>query len=438
MKKLKKLKDYTICRIQFCLLLITSFFLFTSCSSFLTLFKNEPKYKLRKVNEEQHYCQKKQSINVVHKNKNFVLNFESILKKSKKYNLNFNEQAVLWSLFQLVFSPSDTTTNARFQVVLGNKDQLKIFDFNKKDPRLKLDETYLEGLKILLKEIKSNKSLTKMLNIAQEIFPDDVEVDFNLADYINTNQSNLMRNSSTKKSFFKAKSPLQPGETFRRIHFNKLKNKIKVTKKLTSIQAPLFNLNLDKNSSHSSEIKCNMDLNLYGKSIFLIDKKSLKSNVFSIYSDDGSFFVGISTISPNWDSKNLGYLVKSEEISKPQPICILKNQENKKTIIISFNDRDPGQHIYHLLQYGLASASNDEEFFEFIKYPRHQFLLNPPRLIYESKRGSSKQLQSLLKLNFPVYNASELAEIWILNQNNNQSSLITDDRSKTYQSCQKK
>jgi hypothetical protein len=429
----KKRKDFIILNTRF-LSLILSLFTLSGCSSFLNLFKNEPNYKLKPTVEKQHYCYKKNKLNIAHQNKDIVKTFEKIhLNISKKYRFSFSEKAVLWSLLQLAFSPNNTSPSSRFQVILGNKESFKIFDFNKKDPRLKLNQTFLDGLQMILKSSRSNRSLRQILSIAQNEFPLDVEVDDTLARFIQNNRAQLQKSRYTRKAFFKAKNPLQPGETFRRLNFDKLNKLIKKTNH-RSQQAPLFPIELPSEITQGSEVDCNMDLNLYARSIYLLDKEKKNNNIFALYTDSGEFFIGITTLSPNWKPLYSNYLISSEQVSKPQPICILKKEFNKKAVVISFKDRDPGQHIFHLLQYGLTSARENNEFFEFIKYPRHQFLLSPPRLTFESSRGSTKQLQSLLKLNFPVYNASSLAEVWVFNQMGS-SSLITDDRNHTYQSC---
>lgn len=406
----------------------------SSCSSLIGLFDDEPEYELIKSKAAQHYCVEKKSINFAHQSEDKVRLFENIHQKlNKKYKLNFIETSVLWSLFHLAHSPHNTSPSARFQIIMGDGKTNTIYDFNKTDPRLKLENTYLQGLHQILKVKKNKRSLNFLLDIAQNSFPSNLEVNSELAEFISSFQDQLLQNPTTKRNFFKANNPLQPGETFKRVNFNQFKDlKFSKTKKIP--EAPRFLLETGPEINNGSEIECNMDLNLYNSSIYLLNRNTLSNNVFSVYSKSGTYFIGITSFTPDWEKSRKGINIQSKKINKPEAICIINKEELKSTIVASLNGRDPGQHIFHLLQYGLTSSQSDQDYFEFIRYPRHQFLLNPPRLVYESSRGSKKQLQSILKMNFPVYNAQSLAEVWIMNQNP-MPSLITDNRNPTYQSC---
>jgi hypothetical protein len=103
--------------------------------------------------------------------------------------------------------------------------------------------------------------------------------------------------------------------------------------------------------------------------------------------------------------------------------------------MVSSYDRDPGQHLYHLLKYIKYRKMNISELDRLIKYPRHLFLTSPIRLLLESTRSSEKQLEDLLKLNIPIYHAPELGKIWIHLNSSKSFGFILDERRKDHISC---
>jgi hypothetical protein len=50
------------------------------------------------------------------------------------------------------------------------------------------------------------------------------------------------------------------------------------------------------------------------------------------------------------------------------------------------------------------------------------------RLIIESNRSRNEQIENLLKLNLPIYNAEKLGNIWAYASMGNLSRYIIDDR----------
>ncbi|MCO4756273.1 MAG: hypothetical protein KC478_17460, partial [Bacteriovoracaceae bacterium] len=89
---------------------------------------------------------------------------------------------------------------------------------------------------------------------------------------------------------------------------------------------------------------------------------------------------------------------------------------------------DPGQHIYHMMGYGLKSSSSPKEISELVTFSRHLFLEDPTRLVFESNRSSKQQLEGLLKLNLPIYNARKLGNVWSYFADEDDNDFVIDDR----------
>ena len=104
-------------------------------------------------------------------------------------------------------------------------------------------------------------------------------------------------------------------------------------------------------------------------------------------------------------------------------------------ILASSNSRDPGQHLYHLIEYGLQEMNEIQKLDGLLKFSRHLFLKNPIRLILESERSSANQLTELLKLNMPIYNSEKLGKIWGYLKVKKKQHFIIDNRRSGEISC---
>ncbi|MCO4795058.1 MAG: hypothetical protein KC493_15180, partial [Bacteriovoracaceae bacterium] len=67
--------------------------------------------------------------------------------------------------------------------------------------------------------------------------------------------------------------------------------------------------------------------------------------------------------------------------------------------------------------------------------PRHLFLQNPNRLLYESEKGSKDQLANFLKLDFPIYHKQNLGLVYGHALVKNKNSFILDHRGRGAQNC---
>jgi hypothetical protein len=229
------------------------------------------------------------------------------------------------------------------------------------------------------------------------------------------------------RHLFKLKNPLRVGETY------VLKETYFKHKSLSksNIKPPLFHLNLSKKEEY--KLQCNFDPGLYQNEIYILRKEKDIYNTFALNDSDGNFFIG-HTITKN----GLQDSIKNQS-HHPAPIC--QYQDNQKDItLLAFNSKDPAQIMYHLINYDIFTANSSKEVIEYLNFPRHEILNNPNRIIFESKRSSTKQLEYFLSLNFPVYHSPSLGEIWSFFKKKEKKyhQYISDNRSPAAQSCLKK
>jgi hypothetical protein len=127
-------------------------------------------------------------------------------------------------------------------------------------------------------------------------------------------------------------------------------------------------------------------------------------------------------------------LFYGESKVRSSAVCMIENQDNR---IWTFSNlsRDPGQHLFHLIRYGLARTKSTAEVDKLIRHSRHLFLSDPVRLAIESHRSRKDQIENLLKLNLPIYNAEKLGNIWAYTFFNSRGRFIIDDRNPGSYSC---
>jgi hypothetical protein len=120
-------------------------------------------------------------------------------------------------------------------------------------------------------------------------------------------------------------------------------------------------------------------------------------------------------------------LFKGESKVRSSAVCVIENSADK-IWAFSNQSRDPGQHLFHLVRYGLPRSQNLSEIDRLIRHSRHLFLSDPVRLIIESGRSRGDQIENLLKLNLPIYNAEKLGNIWSYSSIKGVSRFIIDER----------
>jgi hypothetical protein len=361
--------------------------------------------------------------------------FLSKLKKKKVY-LTSIEKSVLWAIAQFNVAPILSTPTARLQLVMGKPGNLKYYDFSgsKKNPdQLKpYPLPYLYGLKRIL-QIHGQKSLKQLARLYDLHYPNQFFVSKELELFLAKHQKQIKRQPTLKKYYVRGDELLQENERLQKIKIVPLLNLYERYQKRFNYQTS--SKLLPYSGKSPTTINCNFDLQSYEKSVFLIKDKPVQSYLFGYQTKN---FVFMASSSQSFDkTRPIGKtpLFMGESLSEKTSICSIKKNAQEQIWLFSENSRDPGQHIYHLIKYGLINVKNIQQLDKMLRFSRHLFLSNPLRLIYESQRGSEKQLNRLLQLNFPIYNSDKLGNIWAFYLNQNNKNLIIDSRNQGTLSC---
>ncbi len=417
-----KLKAYTILINR--IILLFTLFLSVSCSTYITYLEKEEVSHIHEIPKEETplYCpiKSRPKYNIIHESQFGIEEFTHILNSLDRSSskLNITELALLYTLYNSVVRPDATNWNSRLQFYINQGKNQYYYDFHD-------DELNFEKAIQTFKQLKiSNVSAENLKSLALRYFPRKLTVQKKFSSYLEKYSDKL--HPQHKKKYFRLGKALQKGETFtaQLSGLSLTKKKFKAKSK-----APLFSI------SNSKSSQCNFDSKLYDSGIFIIHNEDLNENVFGIIQDNGDFaMIASSTggiIQANAKLTQSSFSVPKFNI----PLCHYKDA-NREIINISYASRDSGQLLHHLNQYQYFNSSSYEELIQYTSYARHLFLTNPPRMLYETKRGTPQELNNFLALNFPVYHAKSIGIIHsIAKFNNGPFSFIEDERGNTYQSC---
>jgi hypothetical protein len=354
--------------------------------------------------------------------------FNLFLKEiGSKKAFKFVDKAVLWSLLQMNLRPDLSSPTAKLQVLIKINDK---FDYLNSYAETKSKYPYLNGLNHLLKKYNSRYSLNQLATILDFHFKKTLFVSKEFQLFLEEHKKDILLNPISKKNFVRGDETLKENERIPRLNFSKTVRLI--NKKKNSVNSFLFTY---KNQSKLTP-KCNFDMSLYNDSLFLINDTPVKSHIFGFKNDKNTFMAVSSQRLNKLSLIGNTILFKGESNIRSASICSFEHENSKRLLwLISTNSRDPGQHLFHLMQYGLDNIKSVNELNSMLMFSRHQFLKNPVRLIIESRRSSETQLNELLKLNIPIYNAKKLGKVWGYYQDKNKSTFVLDDRRKGHLEC---
>lgn len=338
-------------------------------------------------------------------------------------NLDIIDHLMLWSLIQLQLRPDQSSPTARLQTLINYKDDVQYFDFFSE--KSEDQYPYLFGLEWILKKFNKRQTLDYYAGIIQSRFKNQLKVSEDLERFLSKNKELIKADKQLALYYFRGTEVLKKEESTPEIKLSRI---LAEYKKVRNKQDVIINTTLHPfSTTKGQEGYCNYDFNLYQNSIFLIDKTLPVSNIFGLSQGRNAFLSSSSQTfkeaKPLFDQP----IFKGISKVRSSAICSIQNNETK-IWTISNESRDPGQHLFHLIKYGLPQAGSVQEVDRLLKHSRHLFLADPIRLIIESDRSDQDQIQNLLKLNVPIYHAENLGNIWGYVRTDKESRFIKDER----------
>ncbi|MCO4755021.1 MAG: hypothetical protein KC478_11110, partial [Bacteriovoracaceae bacterium] len=384
-------------------------FLTSGCAYFVnTLDKNRLSQELStyRPSDKKLYCEEPASMQLVNSNKESQKAFKSFLRTSKN-RFSFADKVVLWSLIQMNLRPDLASPTSKLQLFVESKDGFDYFHFYSKQ---RDSYPYIYGLKHILKKYKSRYTLEKLASFIDARFPAIYTVGKDFDAFLSKNKLALLKDPSFKRRYMRADETLKENEKIQKENLQRLVKSIPNSSAKIEISESLFNYQTESKLVAS----CNYDMKLYSNSIYLIHEEFIRSHLFGLKTQEGSFMASASQRINKIESVANSIFFKGDSQTRSSAFCSFKfpTNKSKKLWMVSSESRDPGQHIYHMMGYGLKSSSSPKEISELVTFSRHLFLEDPTRLVFESNRSSKQQLEGLLRLNLPIYNARKLGNVW--------------------------
>lgn len=405
---------------------ILPIFLIAGCSSFINLIDNQPDpLPLKDLRPQASACNSNNAL-ATHS----IDDSQTLNALYKKAELSLEEELIMTVLQQMAVRPATTSPWARLQVgITDNKGVWSFYDYYRSGE----EKSLWQGLADLTKRLKL-KSMPHYLNLAQRYLPRSMEIGSPFASYLEKFHQELSSNQSSSP-FFKAGQVLKSGESLPAPDWRELPKKLKTNNPIHPIKVPAFH----SESLTDSKVTCNFDIDLYSKSVYLVrPDPGVNYNAVARIKGKRAFII-ITSVELQNPSPVQGEatLLKQKPSKRPVPICLVNHKDGHQLLLTSLKGRDPGQHLYHLLQYNMSDASKINDIQAYLAFPRHQFLYGPARMLYESSRGSNTNLETFLRMDFPIYHSPSLGEVWVWGKFSDQTQgLAVDERENALVTCQ--
>jgi len=405
----------------------------SSCSFFIGKIDSElikEKDYLKNIPKTATFCPltQKAKLHLLSSNSNAQSMYLEFAEKNPNYD--FLDHLALWTFIQLALRPDQSSPSSRFQVLIKRNAESHYLDFFSETPGEQFPLLY--GLDWILKKYKKKTSLESYAIILDAHFSNKLKVGKSFETFLITNQEKITSHPVLGPFFVRGTEVLKENERVPKLSFLEI---VKFYRARSGNQKVIVNTSLTNFTTASGQIgRCNYDFNLYDNSIFLIDKVSPDANLFGFASENSAFMASTSQKISDIQPINSFPLFLGESKVRSSAVCVIENDKNQ-IWTFSNQSRDPGQHLFHLIRYGLTSSKSTYEVDRLIRYSRHLFLSDPVRLVIESHRSRLDQIENLLKLNLPIYNADKLGNIWAYTSFNSQSRFIIDDRNPGSFSC---
>lgn len=415
------------------MLKLTLLIFLSSCAFFVEKIDRPlvQKKEFKKETMTEAFCPMDQKLNfqLVGTKDNSQQVYHSLLR-SLNQKLDFLDHFALWSLMQLRIRPDQSSATSRLQVLIHQNEKSYYFDFFSESSDDQFP--YLYGVEWILKKFNKKTSLETYAEMLKSPAIKDLKIGKDFENFLVKNLSEIKNNPELAPYYFRGAEVLKENETSPLLDF---RNVIRLYRKNEKEQKIIVNTTLNEFLTDTgSSGRCNYDFNLYDHSIFLIDKVIPVANIFGLSSSKSVFFASSSQKLDQIESLKGLSLFKGVSKVRSSAVCMIENQA-KRIWTFSNQSRDPGQHLFHLVRYGLPSSKTTQEVSRLIKHSRHLFLSDPVRLVIESSRSSEDQIENLLKLNLPIYHAESLGNIWAYTHFNEGDRFIIDERNPGSFSC---
>jgi hypothetical protein len=413
--------------------------LFISCARFIDLIEPDdpigPTDRTNVTPPDRGTCElnEVQFFNKDKKNLSEYQNFIKRIPKSIRASLNLIDHAILYSLHQLQMRADIVTPNAEIKILQINQLNAQLDRFSAKTDS-KSSFSYLYGLEQLIKKYQ-RPALGWYFDLIEQFYPLSTPVLAPMASFLEQHAEQLISMATKSKKFVRGDDPLREGERLKRLPFKGLYQKYRSqNKQIVQPEKDLTKFEIDRQRS----MACNFNMQQYQKNIYDRYEQTVHSYSFGLKQGNQIILIVVDSHIEQIQflSSELDFFL-SGTVDRGAAFCRFESGLGQFWMA-SLKGKDPAQYLAHLVQYDLFKVENSAQFDQLINFPRHLVLQDPLRIVYESRRGSQRQLKEFLKMNIPVYHSPSLGEIiGVYSLNKRPYRFVIDQRSSAGLSCQK-
>ncbi|HXH29637.1 MAG TPA: hypothetical protein VNJ01_02380 [Bacteriovoracaceae bacterium] len=374
---------------------------------------------------------KKTKLQLVGTNDNSQQVYQEMVRALGPKIEDFYDHFALWNLLQFSTRPDQSSPTSRLQVMLHHKSKSSYYDFFSEETEDQYP--YLYGIEWILKKVGKKRNLEYYAALLDQNLGQKLKIGKDFENFLVSNFKDIRDSSEMAPFYQRGTDVLKENETSPKLDYSRVIASYRRAQKKQKIivNTSLTRFVTDKGQTGS----CNYDYGLYENSIFLIDKTIPSSNVFGLALPTAAFMAASAQKLSSITSLEGLPLLKGVSKVRSSAVCLIETGEDKLWTF-SNQSRDPGQHLFHLIRYGLTASKSTAEVDKLIKHSRHLFLSDPVRLVIESQKSGKAQIENLLKLNLPIYNAEKLGNVWAYTLFEKSNRFVIDDRNPGAFKCQ--
>jgi hypothetical protein len=275
----------------------------------------------KKISDKKTYCSTETNFTLISDSKDSQMVFSKFIND---YKFNYADKLVLWTFVQMNLRPDLTGPNSKLQIFLNYNGREDYYHFYTKETK----QTYplFYGLEYILKKYQSRYGLLKLANIFDNKYPNRFFVSEAFATFLEDNIKEISADKNLKRYFTRAEEPLREGE---RIYKQKLSPFIKMyLKSKKSIKYVKNDYLFEYKRNNLIKAKCNYDMSLYNSSIYLINDKFIKSNMFGMRENSNLFLSATTQSLKKLISLKNSIYFKSDKTRESAAMCSFKSQLN--------------------------------------------------------------------------------------------------------------
>lgn len=408
---------------------------FVSCHKFPVKFNFlKPRVQNEIMEVSQLYtCQNQNSREkYLSENQLTVESFEELINNLHNRNVKLSsaDRFVLWTLAQVYYRPDQASPSAHVTAIIKKKNSVKILETQSSEDSDEISQAPLfVFLDSFLVQEKSKFSLRELITLFDRYFTLQIKVEEQLSEFLAQYKSILKEKKEKFSKYFRGTEIISTNEQLTRSNLLPSYLSTRRHNKTTLQQTDLKNI--------KEPTYCNFQIQNYNKGQHYIESQMIESYTFGIKNKD--FIILVNThikghFKKTWSEDNLLFFNTLK--ANPTPYCqFFKN--NNSFFLISTKGKDPAQIISNLYQYEITKTTSLKQLHQILGFSRHMVLINPLRIIYESKRGNDAQLDKLNSFRIPIYHAKSIGNVQGLFQfSEREPYFILDDRSDIRVHCE--